>query len=544
MLRSALLCFALLSGALSAPGADGLDAALMASFEAGNAMRVKQRYPVIALPPLVSDAVFLRRACIDVAGRLPTATEVCSFVDDKGTDKRGTVVDRLLEEPGAAEVRFRWLAEALRVDGSAPDYTRWLREMVAKDVPMDLLVTELLTATADDPANPAQGFWTRDAGDPLRMADEVAQVFLGEEIHCTHCHNHPFNDHTQREFYEFASCFADLLPRATRHVQKSPLVPGATLIEAPHGPSSRDGRGLLLPPAYKYRDGRSGQRVTPGYLALAHPLPRVRPQAASVPSMRAELAEWITHGEHRRFPLMMAQRVWAAMFGVAWGQPTVPPGIVTPVGFHGFVANGLSGGCSSNGVPLCSIEDGRPDAASITMQELFMEGGYRLKEFQRMLAHSLAYQRGSVSADLGQPWRVPAPLHRRLSAEVLWDTWAQWLPAEHPLAKRSADQPEVPQIDHPLHLLGRGERVWADERAAPVNHALIRFVMNDPAVEAACAAPALRLRAADLFLTLLNRQPTAAERDIAEGALHDDAVHGAADVAWALMNTAEFLFQP
>ena len=96
--------------------------------------------------------------------------------------------------------------------------------------------------------------------------------------------------------------------------------------------------------------------------------------------------------------------------------------------------------------------------------------------------------------------------------------------------------PQVPQPEHPLCMLGRGTREWTDESRAPLSHELVRFMMNDKLVDQATAKAGDAER---MFLALLGREPTENERAAISRAAASDQ-----DVAWALLNTKEFLFRP
>jgi hypothetical protein len=185
--------------------------------------------------------------------------------------------------------------------------------------------------------------------------------------------------------------------------------------------------------------------------------------------------------------------------------------------------------------------------AVVILGSEFQRCGYRMREFQRILARTEAYQRQARARD---PWRVGpvnAPMVRRLPADVIWHAWTGWLPDGEAGAKAL---PQVPDDAHPLRLLGRGKREWSDESRTVISHQLTAFIMADPLLKKVAASPKLAptsgkagVRLENLFLDILGRFPLDAERTAALRHLSAHPKTGAADLAWALLNTSEFLFQ-
>ena len=477
--------------------ADQLDAALMHDYVlmAEKQMNSPNSPATPMLPSTADDATFLRRACIDLAGRLPRAEEVRKFLADTSRDKHARLTDALTREPGAAEVRFRMLAEAFRVKGYDYKTVAWLRQAAREDRPYAEIVAHMI------------GGWHVEMSEsnPRRTSAETASAVLGVDLYCAMCHDHPFTGTTQHEFYAFAACFTG---------QKE----------------------IRLPLDYKYTVGKPGEVVQPGTLRLGwwHDL-------RSDQDKMVQVVKWMTEEEpSKRFAMVASLRVWSGMFGMPGQEVDMTVGGVDEAPpWHGFHAEdephhyhrscfdgSLRGQATWIGLQLNSTGDFTQSTKLLT--EEFLRCGGRLAQFQRILARTEAYRREGI--DYNWQWRecylAPAPQIRRLPSEVIWKTLT---------AEDESQLPQVPESGHPLRMLGRGTREYTDESRTPISHELVRFMMNDKLVDRATA------KAGDvewMFLELLGRQPNDHElTEIRRKAASNE------DVTWALLNTKEFMFR-
>ena len=472
---------------LTGNAAARVEAALMHDYEM-DLPRLLRTGGSWTLPASADDAVFLRRACIDLAGRLPRPDEVRTFVADRTPGKLARLTDALTREAGGAEVRFRMLAEAFRVRDEDAEMIARLREAAVKDYPYAEIIAQMISGGH---------LSRRDGGDAMRTRVETAYSVLGVDTRCAMCHDHPFSDRTEMETYEFAACFA-----------------------------GKD--EMRLPRDYKYPNAKPGDVVQPALLKLSRswrPVPRDEEKLAQV-------TQWITEGEvTRRFALVAVMRVWKEMFGM-------PGQIIDPT--MGGVDDEPSwretqGNCffmSRRGATWIDLQINSPgdfSQATKVMMEEFLRCGGRIGEYQRILARTDAYGRGSIGHEYAYHGCLlpPAPQIRRLPSEVIWKTLT---------GENDAQLPEVPGDGHPLRMLGRGRREWTDESVTPLSHELARFMMNSTETDKACAKAG---SAEEMFLSLLGRAPTEKERTVIA---HSDASNQ--DVAWALLNTKEFMFRP
>ncbi len=129
--------------------------------------------------------------------------------------KRARLIDQLLERPEFADFwSLKW-ADLLRAEERLLDrkgietFHRWIRQCIAENRPLDQFARELIAARGSTYFNPASNFY-RAIREPVARAEAVAQVFLGTQLRCAQCHNHPFDKWTQDDYYDWADVFARL----------------------------------------------------------------------------------------------------------------------------------------------------------------------------------------------------------------------------------------------------------------------------------------------------------------------------------------------
>jgi len=222
---------------------------------------------------LADDADFLRRAYLDVIGRLPAADEARSFLEDTDPKKRAELVDRLLEQPEYADFwALKW-SDLLRVDRlalghrDAQAYYQWIRQSIADNQPLDQFSRELLLANGPLSEQPAGHFYqvAKKSGD---RAATAAQVFLGVRITCAECHQHPYDQWTQRDYHGMRAFFEPVRPK-TIGTDMALVTTGPTSVKHPRN------REVIFP--HRDRAGRGSSRG-PGELADEARESVVRPQ--------------------------------------------------------------------------------------------------------------------------------------------------------------------------------------------------------------------------------------------------------------------------
>jgi hypothetical protein len=164
------------------------------------------------------DETFLRRANIDITGALPTSAEVKQFVADTDAQKRGKKVDELLNRKEFVDMwALKW-SELLQIrtdnnnQGSYKavlGYYTWVRDQLEKNVPLNQVAAQLISATGSNLENPAANYYQLEQ-DPLKLAEDTAQAFFGIRIQCAQCHNHPFDRWTMDDYRGFVAFFTQI----------------------------------------------------------------------------------------------------------------------------------------------------------------------------------------------------------------------------------------------------------------------------------------------------------------------------------------------
>jgi hypothetical protein len=348
------------------------------------------------------DATFLRRAYLDLVGTIPTLDETRQFLRDPAPDRRSKLIDRLLNDPRyATHMADIWLPLLIGRNPSHPELQQrhsvlhaWLTEKFAKNEPYDRWVRELLQGEGHSAENGPPLFYIQFNGRVEETTIKVSRVFLGTQIQCAQCHDHPLDKWKQLDFYGMAGFFARL------RVADGGLVKGKRgLVIA----EKNIGEVLFTGPAAAQRPGQKGTPVPPRFLGgdilKEPPLPKGFKEPAVKAGQRPprpkfsrkdRVVEWITAADNPYFAKAMANRLW--------GQ---------------FMGRGLYH-------PVDDLQDARPASHPRLLQAL-QEGLVRqkfdVKAFIRELVSSETYQL-SMGNGPGVDWYAQRRL-RPLTAEEM-----------------------------------------------------------------------------------------------------------------------------
>ena len=156
-----------------------------------------------------NDHTFARRVYLDLVGRIPSFTELQKFLKDKAENKRALLIDELLASNGHASHMFNYWADLLRAKEELADnvdgkpYLLYIKQSVRDNKPYDQWARELLSPEGFGWQAPATGYYLRDGANRNANIESTASLFLGTQISCAQCHDHPFDQWTRMDYHQF-----------------------------------------------------------------------------------------------------------------------------------------------------------------------------------------------------------------------------------------------------------------------------------------------------------------------------------------------------
>jgi hypothetical protein len=473
--------------------------------------------------PLAGDAEFFRRVHLDLAGRIPSVTEVRDFLEDDRPDKRFLWVDRILQaDPDDSSYRDAYVSHFANVWRAwllaqanqqalfqQPALELWLRQSLKANVGYDQLVRDLLTQQAGR-ANlgigsgeaSASAFYLANELRPENLAGSTARLFLGVKLECAQCHDHPFAPWTRDQFWEYAAFFTDV-PQPARPNQ--PPVRGA------RGEIEVAGTDRVV--KARFLDGQEPQWKDS----------RTRPT----------LVEWMTAADNPFFARAAVNRMWAYFFGVGLVDQPDGPGDEHPANYTELLDE---------------------------LAREFVAHKYDVKFLVRAIAASQTYQRASaVSHPSQQNLRLFARMPLRgLSPEQLFDSLAvateyqDTSPADPLVALRLG--PQSPRTQFLAKFAAQDQKT---DYQTSILQAL--YLMNNDFIADRTSVSKNRTLATladqrtdtarkveSLYLVVLSRLPRAEESErfvkyVDAGGAAGDPKTALADVFWVLLNSPEFI---
>ena len=464
---------------------------------------------------LCTDEEFLRRVSIDICGVLPTEEEYFAFMSDDDPNKREKLVDSLLDRKEFVEMWVMKWSELLQIKSSNQVsyksmllYYNWLQTRVADNVPIDQMVRELISSKGGTFANAATNYFQSET-DTLKVAENIAQVFMGMRIQCAQCHNHPFDRWTMDDYYSFAAFFSQI-------GRKRGEDPRETIV---FNSGSGEVRHLV------------GNRVmTPKFLG------------GDVPDLKGKdrrevLAGWLASAENPFFATNLSNVVWAHFFG---------RGIINDVD---------------------DVRVSNPAVNEELLQALagkFTEYEYDFKRLVRDICTSRMYQLSTATNDsnASDTTNFSHASLRRVRAEVLLDMITQVTTTKNkftglPLGARAVQIADGNTSTYFLTTFGRASRetVCSCEVKMEPNLSQALHLLNGDTVQSKVEQGGLvKALLAEgksvpdvvksLYVRVLTREPT--EKEISQlvelVASEGDQEKALRDAFWALLNSREFVF--
>ncbi|MBS0265580.1 MAG: DUF1553 domain-containing protein [Planctomycetes bacterium] len=575
----------------------GLAAGLLMCLPAGRSLQAEEPLHVtidrlIALQtadydkiaaPVCSDEEFVRRIWLDLTGSVPPVAEARKFLADTAADKREKLVDQLLASPEYARHMARnfdllLMRRLPQKHIPVAEWEKFLLDAFADNRPWDRIVREILTADGSDPATRgAARFYLDRDGAVDDITRDVGRIFLGADLQCAQCHNHPqIGDYKQPYYYGISAFFVRsfVMTDKEKRVVFAEKADGEAKFESAFeirdkvskgprttAPKLFDGLPISEPKFEKIEDAYA---VKPDDKdKTVRPLPRF--------SRRAKFAEFIASAENRRFCRTTANRLWSMMLG---------RGIVHPVEFD-----------HSDNPPS------HPLLLAMLTEEL-AKNRLDVKAFIREIALSKTYQRSSRREGSDQG---PAPDDAKFAVALLKPlspaqlAWSMLQASGEIDAHRPGINPDALELDAELKAKVKAGQVEPDKQPL-VNKAIeaemykklvsyeqrfvqlfggvpgsppesfesttdqVLFLANDPAIVGLVrpktgnlAERLLKLPednpqqiAEELFLSALTRRPTAEDvQDVANylaGQTGPARAAAVADLIWAALSASEFRF--
>ncbi len=505
----------------------------------------------LSVPPRCSDAVFVRRAYLDIIGTLPTAAEALEFLRRTDPNRRDDLIDRLLDrEEFAVYWAMKW-GDVLRIKAEFPAnlwpnaaqaYHRWVQASIAANKPYNQFARELLTSSDSNfRVGPVNFYRAVQNRTPQGIVSAVALTFMGARVDAW-----PSNRLAGAELFFSQIGYKPTSEWKEEHVFWDPLGSSAVAGNSAPGKDSVSSIGLpahaAAQPAIQPR--ASGQAVT----AMLPDGTTVRLAPDRDP--REVFADWLITPWNPWFTRAIANRVWAWLLG------------------RGIIHE-----------PDDIRPDNRPSHPELLayLEKELVAKDYNLKHLYRLILRSATYQLSSMPRPMEPEAAAQFASYRlrRLEAEVLIDainrvTGASDLytsPIPEPYTYIPADKPAIAigdgSITSPfLALFGRSARATGMENERnnnPVPAQWLHLLNSSHIQRKLEQGPKLHALfdpkrkpqdiAQDLYLTILSRFPTPDElktvEDYAKPARPKAATRRAdwVDVAWALINSPEFIYR-
>ncbi len=480
------------------------------------------------------DETFLRRLSLDLVGDQPTPQEITAFALDTSPDKRDRAINRLLDRPQFGQNWARYWRDVIlarRSDDRAlflagNSVTVFLTEQFNKSAGWDNIAEAFVTATGDVRQDGRTALIMAQEGKAAETAAEVSRIFLGIQIQCAQCHDHPYDNWSREQFHELAAFFPRTVVRPKlnsttrtfevtsfdRSVGRRPRNENASLEHYMPNLEDPSAKGKLMEPVFF----ATGEKLDTGNSDLKR---------------RETLAAWMTGPENPWFAKAYVNRIWSELVG---------RGFYEPVDDMGPERKCLA-----------------PGALDYLAAE-FANADYDVKWLFQVITSTDAYQRKSRSRSEAAKSPLTSNCPQPLRADQLYNVLTSALGITErasSLTYSGGPRARTDNIRTQFNLnFGYDPSLSRDDVAASIPQVLV--MMNSPQLANAINGRSPRtmlgklladekdneLVATELYLRCLGRQPSDQELKTCLGYVGTtgDRVEAFEDILWSLINSAEF----
>lgn len=481
-------------------------------------------------PKPASDEEFLRRAYLDIIGRIPNVQEAQAFLATKEADKRAKLVEYLLNHVDYPKnFATIWTNLLIGRGDQGRDVDRralsdWLRKQFVADRPWNEVVYDLVTATGSNRENGAVNFTLAHLeAEAVPLTSRTTRLFLGQQLQCTQCHDHPQNDWKQSDFWGMNAFFRGIKVEEKRAADATGLerYDHTELSDQPTDAFAQfDKRNGMVGVAFPRF--LNGEKLSPGSKLIR----------------RVELGKRIADPDNDLLPRAMANRMWAHFMGRGFVNP------VDDIGPHNS--------------PIA------PEVFDKLTEE-FRASDFDVKRLIRWITSSKAYQatslrvskRGGSPGDQEEDDLFNIMALRPMSPEQLFDSLMTATSSHRPGATRDEGRRDD-WMRQFLFVFGNDEEDETTNFQGTIPQSLMMMngeMMRDAlsgkpdsfladVVDRARGARSPAVQMVDqIYLAALSRLPSARERQMAQRYLqtHPDSMGVLQDLFWALLNSNEFI---
>ncbi len=479
-----------------------------------------------------TDAEFLRRVYIDLVGTAPTYDETVKFLADTDTKKREKVIDKLLADSrfGEAQANVWDLVLFGRHPGNytdtykRPAFKAWLAKQLGDNAGFDALVKNLLLAEQAG----TQTFYVQFRNSPDDANIAVSRIFLGTQLQCAKCHDHPYDVWTQKDFYGMSGFFVRLTVQDMGGGNNRTFNIG----------ERNSGEVLFAGNAKELKPGQRGDPIKPKFLGgdtLAEPptpkdykeppAPKDGTKMAKPNFSRKEkFAAWVTAADNPYFAKATANRVWAQFMG---------RGIVHPIDDF-----------QKENAPT------HPELLKALADE-FAAKKFDLKFLVREIVNSSAYQlSGAGASKEALPKHFERARVRSLSAEELFQALHTATGVSvNPKDQNGTWEYFLRAFGEPTNGLGEFQGSLSEHLFWNNSHHVRGFVQRKKgnlADQLLTSTEPWEARVRKMYLTVLGREPKPKELEAFVSYIKREPKPDAAveDAIWVLLNSSEFRFNP